>query len=158
MYRNTFQPTGNVNTRRRYRIVLLLCFLFFVATVVLAFQVGGNSAFRTNTDNQLQQRTRNAIASAIDEVNRIDGSVNSETALKLAKVRQHIYLAEQLSSMSVSLSGEGARLIPSDFFTTVYGTLNDFQTKLATATSSVNDVKTALLTQLQNAQYYLNAQ
>ena len=67
MYRNSFQPSGNVNTRRRYRIVLILCVIFFLSTVALAVTVGSNAAFRTNTVNKLNQRTRSAIGNAISE-------------------------------------------------------------------------------------------
>lgn len=160
MYRNSFQPTGNVNTRRRYRIVLILCIIFFLSTAVLAVTVGSNAAFRTNTVNKLQQRTRNAIGNAISEAEKLDGStITSGTSAQLARVRQNIFLAEQLSSMSVELSGEEARLIPLSFFSSsrdIYDTLDDYDRQMQGGVTNANDLKTELLNQLYNLQHYLS--
>ncbi|MBR6752885.1 MAG: hypothetical protein IKM05_02490 [Clostridia bacterium] len=159
MYRNSFQPSGNVNTRRRYRIVLILCVIFFLSTVALAVTVGSNAAFRTNTVNKLNQRTRSAIGNAISEAEKLDGSVISGTSSQLGRVRQNVYLAEQLSSMSVELSGEDARLIPLSFFSSnrdIYDTLDDYDQLVQGGVSNTHDLKTELLNQLYNLQHYLS--
>ena len=153
MYRSSFQPTGNINTRRRYRIVLILCIIFFICAAVLAFTFGSNAAFRTNTNNKLRQRTRNAINTAISEAEKLDGTINSNTAAQLARVRQSVYLAEQLSAISVELSGEGARLIPVSFFSSnsdIYDTLDAYLADLDrlmidTEAVTMNDDGTILL-------------
>lgn len=158
MYRNSFQPTGNINTRRRYRIVLILCILFFLSTAVLAFTSGSNALFRTNTNNKLHQRTRNAINTATSEAEKLDGTITSNTAAQLARVRQSVYLAEQLSSISVELSGESARLIPTSFFSSnydIYDTLDAYDRQMQGVISNTHDLKTELLNQLYNLQHYL---
>lgn len=160
MYRNSFQTNGDASLRNRYRIVLILCILFFISTVVLAFSVGGNGTFRTQTNAKLQQMTRTAVSNALSTAEMIDGSVSSITSGQLAEVRQYVYLAQQLSELSVSLSGEGARLIPYNFFDNadkdVYDVLDAFDEKVKGATSSTIDNKTQLITQLQNLQNYLS--
>lgn len=160
MYRNSFQPNVHANNlKQRFGVVLVLCILFFIATVVLAFTMGSNAAFRTNTNNKLLQRTRNAISTAISEAEKIDGSITSYTSAQLSRVRQSVYLAEQLSAISVELSGEGARLIPLDFFSSnsdIYDTLDAFNQRMEGVTSNTNDLKRDLLIRLENVQLYLS--
>ena len=155
MYRNSFQMNGNVNNRRRYRIVLLLCLIFMVSTIVLACTVGGNSVFRSKTNAQLEQRTVNAVSSAIDEVNRMGGLVTSGTGSRLAKVRQYVYLAEQLNSLAINLSGEGARMAPADAFTAIYSALDTYEAQTQAGTSSTHDIRTLLLSHLTQLQTIL---
>ena len=146
MYRNSFQPNGNINTQRRYRVVLILCILFFIATVALAATAGSNAAFRTRANQKLHQRTRNAIGTALSAA---------------ARVRQNIYLAEQLNSMSGELSGDDARLIPLSFFSSgrdIYDTLDDYERQMQGGVTNANDLKTELLNQLYNLQHYLSAE
>lgn len=156
MYRNSFRMSGNTNTKTRYRVVLILCLIFFVSTVVLAFNVGGNSLFRKDTARQLELRTQDAISSAIAEVESMGGLVSSNSPAQLARVRQYIYVAQQLSEMSVSLNGESGRLIPLDFFDAAYRTLDTYQSELQMSTSNTNNTRMTLLTQLINLQNYLN--
>lgn len=157
MYRNSFQMNGNVNNRRRYRIVLLLCLIFMVSTIVLACTVGGNSIFRSKTNAQLEQRTVNAISSAIEEVNRMGGLVTSNTASRLAVVRQYVYLADQLNNMAIHLSGEGARMAPADAFTAIYDDLNKYEAQTQASTTSTHDIRTLLLSHLTQLQSILIA-
>ena len=155
MYRNSFQLNGNVNNRRRYRIVLVLCLVFLVSTIVLASVVGSNSAFRKNANQQFEQRSISAISSAIDEVNRLGGMVSSGTSARLAKVRQYVYLAEQMNSISIKLSGEGARMAPSDAFTAIYEALDTYEAQTQAATTSTHDIRTLLLSHLTQLQSIL---
>lgn len=155
MYRNAFPMNGNVNNRRRYRILLLICLGLLISTLVLAFTVGTNSAFRKNTNQQLTQRTINAVSSAIDEVNRMGGIVTSNMNSKLSLVRQYVYLAEQMNSMAISLSGEGARMAPTEAFTAIYSDLDTFQAQLSAATASTHDTRTLLLSHLTQLQQIL---
>lgn len=158
MYRNNFPMNGNINNRRRYRIVLLLCLVFMITTLVLAITVGGNSAFRKNTNNQVYQRTVNAVSSAIDEVNRMGGIVTSNMGGRLARVRQYVYLAEQMNSMAISLSGEGARMAPTEAFTAIYSDLDTFEAQLSAATASTHDTRTLLLSHLTQLQQILTGE
>ncbi len=158
MYRNSFSMNGNINNRRRYRIVLLACLVLLITTLVLAFTVGTNSAFRKNTNNQLRQRTVNSISSAIDEVNRMGGIVTSNMSSRLARVRQYVYLAEQMNSMAISLSGEGARMAPTEAFTAIYNDLDTFEAQLSAATASTHDTRTLLLSHLTQLQQILTGE
>lgn len=162
MYRNSFQPNGNINTQRRYRVVLILCILFFIATVALAATAGSNAAFRTRANQKLHQRTRNAIGTALSEAEKLDGStITSGTSAQLARVRQNIYLAEQLNAMSGELSGDDAQLIPLSFFSSgrdIYDTLDDYERQMQGGVTNANDLKTELLNQLYNLQHYLSAE
>lgn len=155
MYRNGFQMNGNINNRRRYRIVLVLCLVFLLSTIVLGFLVGSNSAFRQKATAQFRQRTVNAISTAIEEVNRMGGLVTSGTTSRLAKVRQHVYLADQLNTMAISLSGEGARIAPAEAFTAIYSALDSYETQTQGGKNSTHDVRTLLLSHLTQLQSIL---
>ncbi len=158
MYRNAFQMNGNVNNKRRYRIVLALCVLFMISTIVLASTMGANSAFRNKTNDQLRQRTINAVSNAIDEVNRMGSIVTSDMNTRLARVRQNVYLADQLNSMAISLSGEGARMIPHDAINVINEVLDTYASQISAATSSTHDTRTLLLAHLTQLQAILAGQ
>lgn len=158
MYHNSYQPTGNINLRRRYRILLVLCVILLSTTVIFLIRANENNAFRNKTNRQLQDKVNSAISEALREVNSLDNSKTSKTATSLAKVRQNVYLAEQLSSMSVALSGEGARIIDSSFFTEFYKALDEFQDLLEMGPGNTNDNKQKLINMLNNLQYELNGE
>ncbi len=155
MYRNGFQMSGNIDNRRRYRIVLILCLIFMAATIVLGVTVGRNTVFRNQTNAQLEQRTVSAVSSAIEEVNRMGGLVTSGTGSRLAKVRQYVYLAEQLNNLAINLSGESARMAPSDGFVAIYDALASYEAQTQAGTSSTHDVRTLLLSHLTQLQSIL---
>lgn len=156
MYRNSFQMTGNVNNKRRYQVILLLCLVFLISTIVLASIVGTNKAFRNNTIQQLRQRTVSAVEAATAEVKTMGGIVTSNSNARLAKVRQYVYHAEQLDQLAVSLQGESARMIPLEALTAIYDTLDTFEAQVAASTSSTLDTRTLLLSHLTQLQTLLN--
>ena len=154
MYRNSnhkvYVNSGDLRLQRR--VLLIVCALLLALSVVMTVLMVRNNVFRTNTDRQLAQRMQAAVSSAIDEANRIR-SVTSDTSSRLAKVRQYVYLMQQLNDLSMRLhGGEMGRLAPSQDFTDLISDLDAFEAQIQSATSPTMDIWTALtehLTALQ---------
>lgn len=159
MYRNNNRLHMNVtDTRMQRRVLALICAALLISTVVFAVIAQRRSAYRVQAQEQFQQRMIGAVSNAIDEVNRMAGMVTSTTTARLSKVRQYVYYAEQLNSLSIALSGESGRMAPSEAFTALYGDLESFEALTQTATASTLDARTLLLTHLTTLQTLLAGQ
>lgn len=154
MYRNSnhkvYMNSGDLRLQRR--VLLILCALLLIVSIVMTALTARNNVFRANTEQQLAQRMQIAVSAAIDEANRIR-SVTSDTSARLAKVRQYVYLMQQLNDLSMNLhGGEGGRLAPSQNFADLIGDLDAFEAQIQAATSPTMDIWTSLsehLTALQ---------
>ena len=147
----------NAEGMRRQRLILLsVCIVLLAAVIVLGFIAVRNGAYRGRTEIQFRQRMISACASAVDEVNRMTSITASNSASRLARVRQQIYYMEQLNAISLSLNGEGGRLVPADTFTVLFNDLDSFESLLQQATASTMDVRTNLLDHLTTLQAFLS--
>ena len=149
--------SGDLRLQRR--VLLALCALLLIAAVVLGITALRNNAYRGRTETQLGQRMASAAASAVDEVNRMSGVVTSSTSARLARVRQYVYLMEQLNALSMALSGgESGRLAPDAAFVALYSDLDTFEAQTQTSTSSTLDTRTLLLAHLTELQRIVTGQ
>ena len=156
MYRNSFKvnmTTGDMRLQRR--VLLIACLVLLIGCIVLSVIAARSSTYQHRAENQFNQRMISAAASAIDEVNRMSGLVTSNTTSRLARVRQYVYTMEQINAISISLSGEGARLAPDEAFTALYGDLDTFESLAQAATTSTMDARTSLLAHLTTLQSIL---
>lgn len=150
---------NNGNMRLQRRVLAILCAVLLIAVAALTFVTIRNSSYRTQSEIQLRQRMISAVASAIDEVNRMNSIVTSNTPARLARVRQYVYLMEQLNSLSMTLNGgEAGRLAESDAFTALFNDLDSLDTTIQAAKSTTQDGRTALLAHLVLLQNSLNGQ
>lgn len=153
MYRNSQKVQMNVTDMRlQKRVLLITSAVLLVAVIVLTGIVIRGNSYESRARNQMNQRMLSAVASAIDEVNRMSGIVTSNTGSRLAKVRQYVYYMEQINEISIALSGESGRLAPDDAFVALYSDLTAFETLTQTATASTLDIRTLLLTHLTTLQ------
>ncbi|MCI5565629.1 MAG: hypothetical protein MR400_08050 [Clostridiales bacterium] len=149
MYRNSQKVHMNAtDTRMQRRILAALCLVFLITTIFFGVTAVRNAVYQKNARTQFNQRMLSAASSAIDEVNRMAGMVTSNTASRLAKVRQYVYLMDQLNAISIALSGEGGRLAPAEAFTALYSDLDAMEALMQTATASTLDSRTVLLAHL----------
>lgn len=149
----------NGNLRLQRRVLCILCVLLLAAVAVLSVIAIRSMAYRRQANAQLTQRMISAVASAIDEVNRMDSIVTSNTPSRLSRVRQYVYHMEQLNSMSMTLGGgERGRMAPSDAFTALYADLDSLDSVIQAAKTSTQDGRTALLAHLVMLQNYLTGQ
>lgn len=159
MYRDSSYRWYGGNWRLQRRVLSILCAVLLVAAVALTVIAIRNSAYRSQSETQLRQRMLNAAAAAIDEVNRMNSIVTSTTPARLAKVRQYVYLTEQLNSLSMALNGgERGRLARADAFTALYADLDGLDSTIQAAKSSTQDGRTTLLAHLVMLQNDLTGQ
>lgn len=159
MYRNSnhkvYMNSGDLRLQRR--VLLVVCALLLVLSVVMTVLAVRSNVFRANTERQLTQRMQAAVSSAIDEANRIR-SVTSDTSSRLAKVRQYVYLMQQLNDLSIRLhGGESGRLAPSQDFADLIADLDAFEAQIQSATSPTMDIWTSLTEHLTALQQKLAA-
>lgn len=159
MYRNNNRLHMNVtDTRMQRRVLALICVALLISTVAFAITAHRNSAYRTRAQEQFQQRMIGAVSNAIGEAKSMDGKIPSNTMVRLSRVRQYVYYAEQLNSMSIALSGEAGRLAPNEAFTALYGDLKEFEELTLGATAPTLDTLALLLTHLTTLQTLLAGQ
>lgn len=159
MYGNRFNANLNdQTTRRRWRILVISCLILLCAAIGLGIAVTRNSVYRNRSEQEIRQQMVNAVASALEEGNRLSSGVSSNTYARLARIRQFIYHAEQINGMSMVLSGSGGRLAPDEAFTALYDDLNDYENVTQAATSSAMDVRTRLMNHLTALQAWLETE
>lgn len=151
--------TGGGNWRLQRRVLVALCAVLAVAVAVLAVSAVRSTAYKNQSEAQLQQRMISAAAAAIDEVNRMDSIVTSNTPARLARVRQYVYHMEQLNALSMTLNGgEAGRRAPADAFPALYADLDSLDATIQAAKSSTQDGRTTLLAHLVLLQNHLTGQ
>jgi len=157
MYHNkSVKMNMNVNDLKiQRRVLCFLCVALLVGCVVMGTLMGRNSAYRNQAKQQFSQRMISAVASAIDEVNRMSGVAASNTTARLARVRQYVYHMDQLNELSIQLAGgESGRLISANALNTLFNDLDAFEALVQGSKSSTMDIRTQLLdhlTMLQTA-------
>ena len=95
------------------------------------------------------------LVDAIGQVSRMAGGVQSNSAIKLGQIRQHIYAMDQVNTISMSISGEGGRLIPQEAINALYSVLERYEVAVQTATGNTLELRTLLLTHLMSLQELL---
>jgi hypothetical protein len=91
-----------------------------------------------------------AVSDAIDAVNRLTTGIQSDSAAKLALVRQNIYLIDRLSSLCLAICGEAT--VPPEALTALYDDVNNYQELLQTVSSSTLETRSMLLNHLLSLQ------
>lgn len=140
--------TFTFGTRNQRRLYLVLVVLLVVALIIVSVAYFRAAAYRSASQQQLSKRLNSAVIDAIDQVNRMGGSVQANSASRLAYVRQYVYSIDQLNEISTAISGEAGRLVPQEAIAALYDDLDIFDKLMQTATSSTLEIRTALLTHL----------
>lgn len=159
MYGNRFNANFNdPQLRRRWRVLVIACLVLLCATIGLGIAVTRTSIYQNRARHEIRQQMLNAVASAVDECNRLSSGVSSNTYARLARVRQFVYHAEQVNAMSMILSGSSGRLAPDEAFAALYDDLNAYESVTQTATSSALDIRAQLMAHLTALQAWLDAE
>lgn len=137
-----------MGTKLQRRILYALLVLLTAAVVFLTIAYFRASAYRTMAEDQFASRVTNAVESALVEVGSMTGGVQSNSSMKLARIRQYIYSLDQLNQISMRISGEGGRLVPQEAIHILYEDLDTYEKLVQTATSSTLDIRTLLQTHL----------
>ena len=150
---NRNRARGNPDLLLQRRALLIVCIVLLGVVAALGFVAIRHGAYRDRAEMQFAQRMLTAANDAIYQVDHnLSGTVTSNTAATLARIRQYVYYAEQLNKLTISLSGEGRRLAPDHFFSTLYSDLDAYDAVVQQSTVSTRDIQHQLryhLVQLQ---------
>ncbi len=143
-----------LGSRTRQTILYSVIAALIVAVIVLSIAYGRAASYRTAMELQFQRRIHSAVIDAIEQANRLTGSVQANSAARLAMVRQYVYSIDQYNQMNIMVNGEKGRLVPQEAFTALYDDLETYDKLVQTATSSTLEIRTSLtvhLTALQQS-------
>ena len=149
MYRYSQQVRMNLsNYTLQRRVMAVLIVLLLAGCVALGIVAGNALGYQKEAKAEYRQRMISCATSAKTVADKLSSSVQSDTAAKLSQINQYLYAMEQLNSLSISLSGEGGRVVPQEAFDALYADLNAYFTLVQTSTSSVLETRTLLINHL----------
>lgn len=148
-YRYRQKPNLQISgTKTQRRILLALLAVLAVGVITLGILYMGSAAYQAKTMQQFQRRISSNLVDAIGQTSRMTGGVQSNSAIKLGLIRQHIYTMDQINAISITISGESGRLIPQEAVAALYEDLDRYELLIQTATSNTLEIRTTLLTHL----------
>ena len=143
-----------IGGRTRQTFLYASIAVLLIAVIVLAILYGQAAGYRRAMEMQFQRRINSAVIDAIEQANRLTGSVQANSASRLALVRQYVHSIDQYNQISVMVNGEAGRLVPQEAMTALYNDLDTYDKLVQTATSSTLEIRTRLtlhLTALQQS-------
>ena len=149
MYRYSQQMRQNTTNLRRWnRVLALLLILAVGGCAFIGISWSRDSAFNARARSALQARVRNCCADAKTLAEKMSTSVQSNTALQLAHIRQGVYAMDQLNNVALSLYGEGGRLVPAEALSALYEDVDTYFSIIQTNTVSVLETRTLMINHL----------
>ena len=97
-----------------------------------------------------------APAQAKALADKLPSSVQSDTASRLAQIRQSVHAMDQLNAVSIALDGESGRIIPAEAMDALYADLDTYFSIIQTNTTSVLETRTLLINHLGALQALLS--
>lgn len=149
----SFQQYGTKTQQRLLLVGAILCLAAAIVFGVLYFTAYNK---QIKIQEQLQRRVNSNLVDAIGQVSRIAGGVQSNSSMKLAQIRQHIFAMDQVNNISISVNGEPGRIIPQEAVTALYDVLDRYEVAVQTATGNTLELRTLLLTHLMSLQEILD--
>ena len=143
-----------IGGRTRQNILVATIAVLMVAVIVLSIVYARTIRYQNAMEQQFQRRVNSALIDALEQANRLTGSVQANSASRLALIRQYVYSVDQYNQMSIMVKGESGRLVPQEAITTLYNDLDAYDKLVQTATSSTLEIRTDLtlhLTALQQS-------
>ena len=143
-----------IGSRTRQNILVATIAVLMVAVIVLSIMYARTIRYQNAMEQQFQRRVNSALIDALEQANRLTGSVQANSASRLALIRQYVYSIDQYNQMSIVVKGESGRLVPQEAITTLYNDLDAYDKLVQTATSSTLEIRTDLtlhLTALQQS-------
>lgn len=140
--------TVSIGTRAQRRVLIVLLLIMAGAVVFLSISWLRASAYRKATEEQFAARTKDAVENALVELSGMTGGVQSNSTIKLARIRQYVYSIDQINQISMRVSGEAGRMVPQQAVVALYDDIDTYERLVQTATSSTLDIRTLLQTHL----------
>ena len=146
MYRYSQQMRQNTtNTRRWNRILAVLLILAVAGCVALTISWRQADAQNEKARQALLARVRSCCTDAKNQAEKLSTSVQSNTALQLANIRQGIYAMDQLNAVSMSLYGEDGRVVPAEALDALYEDIDSYFAIITTNTTSVLEIRALMI-------------
>ena len=82
--------------------------------------------------------------------------MQSDTASRLAQIRQSVHAMDQLNAVSIALDGESGRIIPAEAMDALYADLDKYFSIIQTNTTSGLETRTLLINHLGALQALLS--
>ena len=133
-----------IGGRARQAIIFSTIAILIVAVIVLSISYGRAAMYRAAVEQQFRRRINSSVIDAIEQANRLTGSVQANSASRLALVRHYVYSVDQLNQISIMVNGEAGRLVPQEALTALYNDLDTYDKLVQTATSSTLEIRTSL--------------
>ena len=147
-YTNTNHTSVSMGSRTKQTMLLAGIIILLISVLVLAVSYGNANNYRKSVKQQFDKRIYSSVIDAIEQVNRLTGGVQANSTSRLAMVRQYIYNIDQLNLISLTIEGEGGRLVPQEAISALYDDLDTYEKLVQTATSSTLEIQTTLRTHL----------
>lgn len=149
MYRYSQQMRQNTaNIKLWNRILAVALILALVGCGALAVKLSQGQALNDRAQQQLIARVRACCADSKTLAEKLATSVQSNTALQLANIRQGIYAMDQLNVVALALYGESGRLLPEEALDALYQDMDTYFSIITTNTESVLEIRALLLNHL----------
>ena len=146
MYRYSQQMRQNTTNLRLWnRILAALLILAIAGCAALAISWRQTAAQNDRSRQALVARVRSCCTDAKNLAEKLSTSVQSNTALQLANIRQGIYAMDQLNTVSVSLYGEGGRIVPAEALDALYEDIDSYFSIITTNTVSVLEIRALMI-------------
>lgn len=142
MYRYSQQMRQNTTNLRLWnRILAILLILAIAGCVALALSWRRADADAGKARQQLLARVRACCTDGKNLSEKLSTSVQSNTALQLANIRQCIYAMDQLNNVAIALDGESGRLVPAEALSALYEDIDSYFSIITTNTVSVLEIR-----------------
>ena len=152
MYRYSQQVRQNLsNSRARARVLAVLLVLSLAGCIYFGIAYSRERSYHATAQQQLAQRIRSKALA-----DKLPSSVQSDTASRLAQIRQSVHAMDQLNAVSIALDGESGRIIPAEAMDALYADLDTYFSIIQTNTTSVLETRTLLINHLGALQALLS--
>ncbi|MBQ9196157.1 MAG: hypothetical protein IJ157_02850 [Clostridia bacterium] len=146
MYRYSQQMRQNTTNMRLWnRILAILLILALAGCAALAVSWRQADAQNSKTMQSLLARVRSCCADAKTLTEKLSTSVQSNTAMQLANIRQGIYAMDQLNTVAISLYGESGRIVPQEALNALYEDIDSYFSIITTNTVSVLEIRALMI-------------
>ena len=156
MYRYSQQVRQNMaNYRLRNTIIAVILVLSLAGCIFFGSMYGSAATYRSRSRDQITYRVMSDLTNARSLAERLTSSVQSNTPIQLAQIRQYVYSMDQMNSLAIQLDGESGRIVPADAISALYEDIDAYFTTIQTNTTSILEIRTLLINHLNALQLVL---
>ena len=146
----------NINWNAYTLIITVIAVVSTVLAIVGFSKSAVNASYKDNSIKILKQYCVSASNDALTYANKLSSSLDADTRINLASVKQSIATIDKLNEMSYQLSNKTNRIIGIDAITLILDDIAKFEDVLKAGKKSTDEVRSLLLNHLLALQYVLS--